>query len=116
LRNIAIDCNDLPIMITFWADLLEYRLLRQDQESALIAPSSSARPRIFLQRVPERPGEKNRLHIDLDVGAADLEGAVDRAVSLEARRVESFLEDGYGWWVLADPEGNVFCLARMRED
>jgi hypothetical protein len=103
-------------MVGFWSDLLEYQLLRQDEDSALIALGPAARPRIFLQLVPEPPRGKTRLHIDLDVGTDDLEEAVERAVSLGARRVESFLDDGYGWWVLADPEGNVFCLARMPGD
>ena len=114
LRNIAVDCNDLTSMTAFWSELLGYEILARDDSEALLAPSEDARPRLFFQTVPERPQAKNRLHIDLDVGDDELEPAVARAEQLGARRVESFVgDDGYGWWVLADPEGNHFCIGRI---
>lgn len=116
LRNVAIDCNDLDEMVRFWSALLSYEVLARDETEALLAPSESARPRLFFQKVPEPRRGKNRLHIDLDVGEDDLEPALAEAERLGARRVESFVVgDGYGWWVLADPEGNLFCIARLPE-
>ena len=113
LRNVAIDCNDLTLMVGFWSELLSYEVLARDDTEALVAESADARPRLFFQTVPERPREKNRVHVDLDVGSDDLEPAIARAETLGARRVESFVEGDYGWWVLADPEGNLFCIGRL---
>ena len=115
LRNIAVDCNDLSMMVRFWTELLDYEVLGEDEDSALIAPAPEARPRIFFQRVPEPRLGKNRLHIDLDVGDGDLDEGVRRAESVGARRQEFFEEGGpgYGWWVLSDPEGNLFCIGRL---
>lgn len=113
LRNLAIDCNDLDAMVAFWSELLSFEVLARDEDDALIAAAEDARPRLYFQQVPEPRAGKNRLHIDLDVGDAELEPAIVRAEGLGARRVESFVEDGYGWWVLEDPEGNLFCIGRL---
>lgn len=113
LRNLAIDCNDLGAMVSFWSELLSFTVLAQGEDDALLAAAEDARPRLYLQKVPEPRRGKNRLHLDLDVGRDELEPAVARAEALGARRVESFLEDGYGWWVLEDPEGNLFCIGRL---
>jgi predicted enzyme related to lactoylglutathione lyase len=61
--------------------------------------------------VPEaKSGTKNRLHLDLRT--ADLDAEVDRVVSLGATRLttEPVTEDGWRWHVLADPDGNEFCV------
>lgn len=113
LRNLAIDCNDLDAMVAFWTELLSFEVLARDADAALVAQSEDARPRLYLQKVPEPRVGKNRLHLDLDVGDGDLEPALARAESLGARRVEAFMDDGYGWWVLEDPEGNLFCIGRL---
>lgn len=113
MRNLAIDCNDLEGMVRFWSELLSYEVLAVDDTDALLAPHAGARPRLYLQKVPERREGKNRLHLDLDVGDDELEPVVARAETLGARRVEAFVEDGEGWWVLADPEGNLFCIGRI---
>lgn len=114
LRNLAIDCNDLDAMVRFWSELLSLEVLKRDEDDALIGASEDARPRLYFQQVPEPRTGKNRLHIDLDVGDDELEPSIVRAEGLGARRVESFLEeDGHGWWVLEDPEGNLFCIGRI---
>ncbi|MDQ3952800.1 MAG: VOC family protein [Actinomycetota bacterium] len=114
LRNLAIDCNDLDAMVAFWSELLSFEVLARDESDALLAAAADARPRLYLQKVPEPRRGKNRLHVDLDVGDDELEPAIERAERLGASRVESFVEDGYGWWVLEDPEGNYFCIGRIR--
>jgi predicted enzyme related to lactoylglutathione lyase len=67
---------------------------------------------VHLHKVPEEKVGKNRLHIDLDIDGGDLEAEITRAEQLGARRVQSFMEGDLGWWVMADPEGNLFCVAR----
>lgn len=100
-------------MVAFWSELLSYEVLAQDDSDALLAPAPGARPRIYLQKVPEPRRDKNRLHLDLDVGDDGLEPAIERAEGLGARRVELFVEGSHAWWVLADPEGNLFCIGRL---
>jgi predicted enzyme related to lactoylglutathione lyase len=61
-------------------------------------------------KVPELKTAKNRLHLDL--AAPDVEAEVARLVELGAARVADTEEYGYTWTVMADPEGNEFCVAR----
>ncbi|MFC6343180.1 VOC family protein, partial [Nocardioides hankookensis] len=67
-------------------------------------------PTWLFVRVPEPKTAKNRLH--LDVAAPDVEAEVTRLVGLGATRVADTDEYGYTWTVMADPEGNEFCVAR----
>jgi len=58
--------------------------------------------------LPEQHEHKNRAHIDLDV--TDLEPAVQRAVGLGGTKLDEISEYGLTWAVMADPDGNEFCL------
>ena len=59
--------------------------------------------------VPEPKTVKNRVHLDLT--APDREAEVDRLVALGARRLRFVDKGDERWWIMADPEGNEFCLA-----
>ena len=67
-------------------------------------------PTWMFVRVPEPKTAKNRMH--LDVMTLDPEAEIARLVELGATRVADMEEFGYEWTVMADPEGNEFCLAR----
>ncbi|MCY1159451.1 MAG: hypothetical protein MOP51_2476 [Citricoccus sp.] len=74
---------------------------------------SQDRPRILFQPVPEAKTVKNRVHWDLrEPGADDDRRAaeVERLVALGATRIGSGRQGPFGWIVLADPEGNEFCV------
>jgi hypothetical protein len=81
---------------------------------------SAARPRIFLQRVPEPKTAKNRLHIDIDSGAGRPDSTKDwdimrseaqRLATAGATVLREFDESVQGQWiVMNDPEGNEFCV------
>ena len=58
---------------------------------------------------------KNRLHLDLAPGPDGREAEVDRIVALGARRVEIGQTGEESWTVLADPEGNEFCILRPKK-
>jgi hypothetical protein len=89
-----------------------------DSRSAVVDPEGKG-PRIFIQKVPEPKTVKNRVHLDLQVGAgvdpAERPGVVarevDRLVGLGATTVRVFDEMGEHWVVMADPEGNEFCVS-----
>ncbi|MEU6204224.1 VOC family protein [Micromonospora musae] len=93
---------------------------RRNDASALVDPEGAA-PRLFFQRVPERKQAKNRVHLDVraapglegEARMAALEAAAERLVSHGATRLERHEPApplGAGHIVLADPEGNEFCL------
>jgi predicted enzyme related to lactoylglutathione lyase len=70
-------------------------------------------PKLILQTVDEPKAGKNRMH--LDVHAADIEAEAQRLVGLGAtrRRDEPFVEVGTSWILMADPEGNEFCVCQL---
>ncbi|MFO7547901.1 MAG: VOC family protein [Acidimicrobiia bacterium] len=90
-----------------------------DSASALVDPEGVG-PRIYIQRVPEPKTAKNRMHLDVSVsegpGASPeerrpaIEAEVARLVGLGATRLDEFAELGGFWVVMADPEGNEFCI------
>ncbi|MET7860473.1 VOC family protein [Streptomyces sp. NPDC005318] len=66
--------------------------------------------RLLFQRVPEPKAGKNRLHLDVHAGPDRRETEVVRLEGLGATRLHKVEEPGGTWWVLADPEGNEFCV------
>ncbi len=75
-----------------------------------LAPVTPSGPRLIFQRVPEAKQGKNRLH--LDVRVKDIEVAASHVAALGGRQLPGadYSEDGFSWRVMADPEGNEFCL------
>jgi hypothetical protein len=81
-----------------------------------IEDPAGARPRIFFQRVPEPKSVKNRVHLDIAAPAADsshraeeIDAFAERLTALGAHRLRVVKETGY-FVVMADPEGNEFCV------
>ena len=58
---------------------------------------------------------KNRVHVDLTTGAEDRDQEIERLISLGARRVDIGQTGAESWTVLADPEGNEFCVVRPKK-
>jgi predicted enzyme related to lactoylglutathione lyase len=109
LYAIVIDVNDLETCARFWSQVLGADILFQN-ERYLRLGQKGARPTLLLQKVPERHKEKNRVHIDLDV--PDLDAAVSRVQDLGGRKLGQLSEYGIQWVVMADPDGNEFCLVK----
>jgi predicted enzyme related to lactoylglutathione lyase len=107
----VLDCNDPKRVGAFWAELLGNPLGGPDDEGDYwIAPADGGPEMIFVA-VPEAKAVKNRLHIDLRPDDQDYE--VDRAIALGARHVDVGQRE-VSWVVLADPEGNEFCILRAK--
>jgi len=93
--------------------------MRQAASTAIVDPDGVG-PRIFIQKVPEPKTAKNRLHLDLNISDARRVGPEEgrRRVDAEVRRLEglgatvgrAYDENGAHWVVMADPEGNEFCV------
>jgi hypothetical protein len=107
---LGIDCADPAALARFWAEALDYKTLPgDDPDEAVVAPKDGKGTQLGFFRVPEGKTIKNRLHLDLR--PADQAAEVDRLLALGARKVDI----GQGsptWVVLADPEGNEFCILR----
>ncbi|MGW3654186.1 VOC family protein [Streptomyces sp. NPDC005151] len=66
--------------------------------------------RLLFQRVPEPKTGKNRLHLDVHAGPEQRDAEAARLEGLGATRLRKVEEPGGTWWLLADPEGNEFCV------
>jgi catechol 2,3-dioxygenase-like lactoylglutathione lyase family enzyme len=111
LRQVALDCNDLELLIGFWTAAIGYRVEHHEATWALLRDPNDQDPKLFLQRVPEPRAGKNRMHLDIEV--PDEQGAVERLVALGARSLWRMDFGSHYWTVLADPEGNEFCVGRF---
>jgi predicted enzyme related to lactoylglutathione lyase len=108
---VVIDCSDLGRAADFWTSVLGY--VREPSGSDLyqsLMPADGEGAEILLQRVPEHKHCQNRLHLDLRT--RDLEAEVARVTGLGAvvLTAEPVNEDGWRWHILADPDGNEFCV------
>jgi len=117
-QNMNIDSIDPASLARWWADLLGWRITFEEPDEVVLeppkgSPEDGVSPDILFARVPETKQVKNRLHIDLRPDDQTLE--VARAEALGARRVDVGQTDAVTWVVMADPEGNEFCILRALE-
>jgi catechol 2,3-dioxygenase-like lactoylglutathione lyase family enzyme len=122
LTEIVVDCRDPAALARFWAAALDYHLVRAEDGQVEIAPWELEPPdlaervrrapavptRVFVT-VPEDKAVKNRLHLDIRPIDRPHGAEVERLLGLGARRADI----GQGevpWVVLANPEGNEFCV------
>jgi hypothetical protein len=115
IRNITFDCADPYTLAGFWSQVTGYREdpdnrnLPDDPEAALIGQHHAL---LFIS-VPEPKTVKNRVHLDLMPTDRTRDQEVARLLELGATLVADLRRpDGSGWAVLADPEGNEFCVER----
>jgi catechol 2,3-dioxygenase-like lactoylglutathione lyase family enzyme len=111
IRQIGLDGHDLTAMVDFWSAALGYELDHRESDYAILRDPADAEPRLFLQQVPEPKVGKNRAHMDVEV--PDEGPAVDRLVQLGARVLWREDFHTHHWTVLADPEGNEFCVGHF---
>ncbi len=113
IDTVSIDATDPQSLAGFWSAVLGWSNRVDDDGDVWVEPSEgqpghgSARPLLFV-RVPEPKSVKNRIHLDLRPD--DQEQEIERVVALGASR-PSIGQTGHETWVvLADPEGNEFCI------
>jgi hypothetical protein len=136
--QVAIDCAAPHELADWWAEALGWRVEQQDEafirrmvdaghasaeetteyRGALVWKSGAAitspdpgRPRVLFQHVAERKTVKNRLHLDVRVGADRREAEVARLVQRGATELWRASQGPHEWATLADPEGNEFCVS-----
>ncbi|PZE77087.1 MULTISPECIES: VOC family protein [unclassified Curtobacterium] len=125
--SVVVDCQDLHAQARWWADTLDWRLVYEADDEAVIVPPHALDPSrlvplhergpgLVFVPVPEGKTVKNRLHIDLAPGpeddqATDVQALLDRG----ATRADVGQDDDVSWVVLRDPEGNEFCVLSPRD-
>jgi predicted enzyme related to lactoylglutathione lyase len=108
--QLVIDSHDPRRLARFWAAVLDQQILYESDDEVIVGADEHAYPGLCFVPVPETKSIKNRLHIDLDPDDRDAE--VERILALGARRVDVGQGPDVTWVVLADPEGNEFCVLR----
>jgi hypothetical protein len=118
--ELVVDSRDPESLAAFWAAVLDYRVLgREDDGSVEIGPAAGfggAAPTLVFGPVADPTPGKRRLHIDVNATDRDQEAELERLLELGATRADVGQTGEEGWYVLADPEGNEFCLLRSRLD
>ena len=125
IASVTFDCVDAPAVGRFWSAALG-RALDPKASSDFVSIGFAGRrnsvgwapvkrgddPTWMFAKVPEPKTGKNRIHLDLMT--PDPKAEIARLVELGATRVADMKEYGYEWTVMADPEGNEFCVAKAR--
>jgi hypothetical protein len=125
--SVVVDCHDVAAQSSWWAQVLDWRVAYESASEVILVPPHALdpdreippaehSPGLVFVPVPESKAIKNRLHIDLapspDPGH---EAEVRRLEGLGARRVDVGQASTASWAVMADPEGNEFCVLSARD-
>ncbi len=115
LHHIVVDAHDLPEMARFWSGALGWKVLSVREREIVIGPAEDAPTGICFMPTGDAKSSKNRLHLDLTTGPDDRVAEIGRLIGLGARRVDIGQTGRESWTVLADPEGNEFCVIRPKQ-
>ena len=114
--ELVIDAANPEALAGFWMAVLGWRPTGRYAGVVEIADPAGVGPALTFVPVPDEKQGKNRLHIDVNPVGCDQEQEVERLIGLGARRVDVGQGSDTSWVVLADPEGNEFCVLRPRID
>lgn len=118
ISELVLQCRDPEALAGFWCDVLDFVVLdREDDGSVEIGPREGfggPQPTIILSPSDEPKKAKSRLHIDVNATDRDQDAELARLLSLGARPADIGQTGEEAWHVLADPEGNEFCLLKAR--
>ncbi len=121
--ELEIDCVDPRGLARFWCSVLDYEVLAEEDGvvtiGSLAVPEGKSRqgpvpPVLTFARVPEGKTIKNRLHVDVNPTDREQDAEVRRLLDLGARHADVGQGTEVSWVVLADPEGNEFCVLASR--
>ncbi len=116
IQSLSVDAVDPRPVAAFWENALSWRRTSEDDDEIVLEPPAGSPedgvvPDLLFLRVPEGKSVKNRLHLDLRPSDQDAE--VARLEQLGARRVSVGQDQAVTWVVMADPDGNEFCVLRV---
>ena len=112
--TLTIDSADPVKIVSFWADALGYTSVGEFGVFWPLFPPDEHEPVITVQKVDQLKTGKNRVHLDVHV--AELDAEIERLRHLGASPIgEIRTEHDHKWLVMADPEGNEFCVVQRPE-
>lgn len=114
--SITVDAHDPDKLASFWEQVLDYQRTYESDEhgyEVVISPRDGNGNDILFGRSDDEKSVKNRMHLDLK--PTDQDAEVERIIELGATRADIGQGDT-PWVVLADPEGNEFCILKPRDD
>jgi hypothetical protein len=139
--QVTVDCVDPHALADWWAETLGWQVEPQDEAfirqmisaghaaesdtrlhhgalvwkdgAAIRHPEGTQRaPRVLFQLVPEAKSVKNRLHLDVRIGAGDVRAAITSLTARGAKVMHLGQQGPHAWVTLTDPEGNEFCFSQ----
>ncbi|WP_459645423.1 VOC family protein [Kineococcus sp. NUM-3379] len=119
ISELVLDCRDPHALAEFWCAVLGFVVLDEEDGAVEIGPASGfggAQPTLILSPSPDPRQAKLPLHLDVNPTDRDQDAELERLLALGARPADVGQGPDVSWHVLADPEGNEFCLLRRRLD
>ena len=115
IQCLVIDSHDPKKLARFWAEVLGWRITYDEPDEVVVeppenSPEADVCPDLLFGKTDDAKPVKNRLHLDLR--PTDQEAEIQRVTSLGALKVDIGQSGDETWTVLADPEGNEFCILR----
>ncbi|RKN22209.1 VOC family protein [Micromonospora musae] len=119
--ELTVDCHDPERLAAFWCEVLDFTVIDQGESKVEIGSwvptveqvrARQMPPTLLFIRVPEGKTAKNRLHLDVSPIDGSTEDEVTRLLGLGATRTDVGQGADRSWVVMADPEGNEFCVLR----
>ena len=115
VHHIVIDAHDLSAVARFWAEALHWSVLSEREGEVVVGPDVDAPIGLCFMPAGGKPKTvKDRAHLDLTTTVDDRDAEIERLIALGARRVDIGQTGQESWDVLADPEGNEFCVVRPK--
>ena len=116
--QLVLKCHDPEVLARFWCEILDFVELEREAEGCIeIGPREGfggPQPTIFLIRTDDPKNGPARLHIDVNPTDRDQGAELERLLAAGAKLVDIGQPKDASWHVLADPEGNEFCLLKTR--
>lgn len=118
MSELVVKAADPEVLAEFWCAVLGYIEVSREEGAVEIGPPETGfggpQPTVFFIRNDDPRSGKLRLHIDVNPTDRDQEAELERLLALGATRADVGQDATVSWHVLADPEGNEFCLLRTR--
>jgi catechol 2,3-dioxygenase-like lactoylglutathione lyase family enzyme len=120
ISELVLRCRDPERLAAFWCEVLGYVEIGRDGDDIEIGPEKDGfggpQPILILERNDDPEIGRLRLHIDVNATDRDQDAELQRLLSIGATTADIGQTGEESWHVLADPEGNEFCLLRKRLD
>ena len=115
ITELVLDCRDPEALAAFWCAVLDWVVLDRDEGVVEIGPADEPRPLTVVLSPSDDPRRgKLPLHLDVNATDRDQDAELERLLELGAVPADVGQTGQESWHVLADPEGNEFCLLRRR--